>query len=254
MNASVAGEKLRWTVSLGGAVVLTGALLVLFRSPAPPASLAAPESPRVVSAPTVQVAKATPADALLSEEIALRDMRPLFVPTEWNATVPEPRREPGRSFLENETVRLNFPEAELTITRDFPAVTQLAGKPMSAARPADALAPDATGVSLMGIGRGDPQVAPAEKRGGFVEVFSMATGQRIVAETLAPGTGPAGEKPWSPAEFLAVVDAAGLAVPLVLTEGSRVEEVDSHYRSFLPRTFRLGERLDPGFYRVVVSP
>ena len=48
--------------------------------------------------------------------------------------------------------------------------------------------------------------------------------------------------------------AAGLAGPLVVTESSRVEEVDAHFRRQLRQVFRLGERLAPGVYRVVVGP
>jgi hypothetical protein len=47
---------------------------------------------------------------------------------------------------------------------------------------------------------------------------------------------------------------AGLAGPLVVTESSRVEEVDVHFRRQLRQVFRLGERLAPGVYRVVVGP
>ena len=54
--------------------------------------------------------------------------------------------------------------------------------------------------------------------------------------------------------LLAAVDAAGLAAPLVVTEGSRVEEVDVYFRQFLARNFRIGDRLDAGFYSITVAP
>ena len=52
----------------------------------------------------------------------------------------------------------------------------------------------------------------------------------------------------------AVVDAAGLVAPLVVTASSRVEEVDAHYRNYLSRNFRIGGQLSPGFYRITVAP
>jgi hypothetical protein len=55
-------------------------------------------------------------------------------------------------------------------------------------------------------------------------------------------------------ELFAAVDAAGLAAPLLVTEGSRVDEVDAHFRKMLAQTYRIGERLPPGFYRIVVGP
>jgi len=59
---------------------------------------------------------------------------------------------------------------------------------------------------------------------------------------------------WRPLELFATVDAAGLASPLVVTDRSDVEEVNAYFRNYLARTFRLGEHLAPGFYRVVVGP
>jgi hypothetical protein len=59
---------------------------------------------------------------------------------------------------------------------------------------------------------------------------------------------------WAPLEFLATVEAAGLVAPLTLTGRSGVDEVDAFFRNYLVRTFRLGERLPPGFYRITVSP
>jgi len=41
---------------------------------------------------------------------------------------------------------------------------------------------------------------------------------------------------------------------LVLTSSSDSEEVDSFFRSYLVKTFRLGERLNPGRYRILVGP
>lgn len=55
-------------------------------------------------------------------------------------------------------------------------------------------------------------------------------------------------------EFLAVVSSAGLIADPVLVNGSGWEEVDNFFRSYLVKSFRLGERLNPGRYRVLVGP
>jgi hypothetical protein len=59
-------------------------------------------------------------------------------------------------------------------------------------------------------------------------------------------------------EFLILVSNAGIVGEPVLMTGSRWEEVDEEvdafFRSYLVKTFRLGERLSPGRYRVLVGP
>jgi hypothetical protein len=97
-------------------------------------------------------------------------------------------------------------------------------------------------------------VAPEAARGGLLEVIAAGTGERVLTAELPEALLPPGGKAWEPLELLAIVDVAGLAGPLVVTESSRVEEVDVHFRRQLRQVFRLGERLAPGVYRVVVGP
>jgi len=66
--------------------------------------------------------------------------------------------------------------------------------------------------------------------------------------------GPAGGKAWEPLELFAAVDAAGLAAPLVVVSTSTVDEIDAHFRRILAQDFRVGERLPPGFFRLIVGP
>ena len=55
-------------------------------------------------------------------------------------------------------------------------------------------------------------------------------------------------------EFLAVVSSGGVIGELVLTSGSGWEDVDTFFQSYLVKTFCLGERLNPGRYRILVGP
>jgi hypothetical protein len=55
-------------------------------------------------------------------------------------------------------------------------------------------------------------------------------------------------------EFMAAVDPAGLVGPLVLTVHSNVAEVDAYFARFLSEELRVGQRLEPGFYRICVGP
>jgi hypothetical protein len=80
----------------------------------------------------------------------------------------------------------------------------------------------------------------------------------VIAETLPLEARPPGEKDgagaWRPLEFNALVSPAGLVGTLVITERSDSEEVNAFFRDYLTRTFRVGERLPPGMYRIVVGP
>jgi hypothetical protein len=125
MNSVAFGEKARWTVSAGGAAIILASLLLLFRLPQS-STLPGTSAPEA-SKPAVQIAKAA-ADALLREETEIRDLRPLFLPTEYNASLPEPRREPGRSFLDDENLKLSFGDTEFTIGRELLAVGASNGK------------------------------------------------------------------------------------------------------------------------------
>jgi hypothetical protein len=87
-----------------------------------------------------------------------------------------------------------------------------------------------------------------------VEATIIATGEKLLRNELAIEARPRGDKPWEPVEFQAVVNTSGLVVPLVVTKSSGVEEVDAHFRNFLARSFRIGQRLPPGFYRITVAP
>ena len=122
------------------------------------------------------------------------------------------------------------------------------------AEPRLTLEADGTGVAPVGFGREERRVRPEAARGGLLEVIAAGTGERVLTAELPEALVPPGGKAWEPLELLAIVDVAGLAGPLVVTESSRVEEVDAHFRRQLRQVFRLGERLAPGVYRVVVGP
>lgn len=243
------GEKRRWMLSAALAAVVVAGVVLLFRVPGnhirpAPAKGAVP----------VQVARPGRADPLLREETELRDLTPLFLPTERNASLAPPRREPGRTFLDDESPKYRFTEAELHLAKGLPPASMVNGKPAAAAEPVDTFSPQVSGSSLAGFGRRPWTMAAFSSRGGFVEVVAAGSGRPVLSDALPPRGRPPGDKAWGPVEFLAVVDAAGLASPLIVTEGSRVEEVDAFLGNYLTRTYRVGDRLAPGFYRITVAP
>lgn len=253
MSEAVIEAKGRWTIAVAGGTSILVALLLLLRLPAPTMPLV---ETRVSSLPkaTVQMARPDDTDRLLEAEAELRDLRPLFLPTERNASLPEPRLEPGRTFLENEIPKLMFNAAEARVSKDLPPIVTLNGKPVEAAIPVDALSPRESDLALKGFGRTAAEVAALKARGGYIEVTALEDGSRVLGEEIPIEGRPNVDKSWAPVEFIAAVDAAGLVSPLVVTIGSRVDEVDTHFRSYLAQTFRIGARLPPGFYRVSVAP
>jgi hypothetical protein len=120
-------------------------------------------------------------------------------------------------------------------------------------QPAEALASDPPGNRLMGIGRTDGTAPVLPARGAYIEVTAAGTGSAVLTAEL-PGAKPPEGTLWQPLEFVAAVDPAGLVGPLVLAERSDVDAVDAYFERYLTRSFRIGERLPPGFYLVRVGP
>ena len=253
MHESAVEARGRWVVAAVGAIAIVTILLLLFRVPAPVTALSRPP---VSSTPKaqMQIARTDETDVLLRTEAELRDLRPLFLPTERNAALSEPRLEPGRTFLRAEILKPTFSDADAQISKALPAIVQLGGKPMLDATVADVFCPQEQRLTMEGFGRGAATVTPLEPRGGYVEVSAMKDGRRVLGMKIPISGKPAVDKAWAPLELIGVVDAAGLVSPLVVTDGSRVDEVDAHFRTYLAQTFRIGERLPPGFYRITVAP
>ena len=253
MHESAVEARGRWVVAAVGAIAIVTILLLLFRVPTPVTALS---RPYISSTPKaqMQIARTEETDVLLRTEAELRDLRPLFLPTERNAALSEPRLEPGRTFLRAEMLKPTFSDTDAQISKALPGVVQMGGKPMLEATVGDVFSPQEQRLTMEGFGRGAATVEPLDPRGGYVEVISMKDGRRIFEREIPISGKPAVEKAWAPLELIGVVDAAGLVSPLVVTDSSRVDEVDAHFRTYLAQTFRIGERLPPGFYRITVAP
>lgn len=241
--------KGRWIAAGVGAFVVLALMLHLFRAPETPSASASRADASLV------MADHRAADPIEREATQMYDLAPLFLPTEHNAKLSDvPRPEPGRGVFDVEPLRLSFPDAGLLLGQALPPVVTMNRRPMADASPIDTLATTGGGPSLAGFGRREAIVTPLASRGGFLEVVTASNGECILAEVLPIEAMPATKSPWHPLQFLAVLDASGLVGPLRITESSRVEEVDRHYQVYLAETFRLGERLEAGFYRVTVGP
>jgi hypothetical protein len=185
-------------------------------------------------------------DQVLRERADLFDPTPLFFPTEWNygqrPLGENLRRQPGQIFgsfppkwtFTDQTLKSYGVEAT-------PAPEKLS----------DVLA-QGNEAPFAGIGQIDVPRTALSERVGFLEVRRFGRSEPIIEQTLRYLTLP--RLDYAPLEFLVVISSAGVVGDPVLTSGSGWEEVDSFFRTYIVKTFRLGERLNPGRYRVLVGP
>jgi hypothetical protein len=231
-HASRAGKVWTWA-AISGVVVLLW-LAFQIRVPGPP------EAARPANPPSVRLV-----DPVVTAWTMLLDPTPLFLPTEFNSSrIDYVPREPGGSFA-GFPFKKTFSDTELEL--HLPPATDVP------ASPADALAGDPPGAPFIGFDRADPVVEPLSPRGAYVDIMDAGTGRSVLALALADAHPPA-SMPWQPMEFIAAVDAAGLVGPVVPTNSSGVDDVDTYFGRYLADTLRVGQRLAPGFYRIVVGP
>jgi hypothetical protein len=197
--------------------------------------------------PFVQLASAGPAsgDQVLREKAELMDPTPLFFPTEWNyGQRPLSQRnlkQPGQVFKSFEPrLPLSDKGIELYGVEPAPGPEKLV----------DVLV-QGNEAPFAGMGQIDAQRSTLPVRSGFLEIRGYKNSNIIKSEQLGGINPPRTDI--APIEFMVVVGSAGLIGEPVLTSGSGWDEVDIFFRNYLVKTYRLGERLYPGQYRVVVG-
>ncbi len=185
-------------------------------------------------------------DQVLRERADLFDPTPLFFPTEWNYGQRPLReslqRQPGQIFG-------SF-EPKWTFTGQTLKSYALEASP-APEKLSDVLA-QGNEAPFAGFGHVDMPRAVLPERTGFLEVRRFGVSEPIISQTLRYIELP--RLDFAPLEFLVVISTAGVVGDPVLSSGSGWEEVDSFFRSYIVKTFRLGERLNPGRYRVLVGP
>lgn len=197
--------------------------------------------------PFVQIAGSggAAADRVLQERAEFFDPSPMFLPTARNAGYEAlPQRlvvQPGQVFL-NFSPKLRVAEANLP-SYGSDAVTAPEGLTDVMARASEA--------PFAGLGEGANPARRVEPRAAFMEVKSIQ-GSSLIHTSLLDAAVPRSD--FAPLEFLATVSASGLVVQPLLVAGSGADEVDSFFRDYLGKGFRLGEKLAPGVYRIVIGP
>lgn len=235
MRAPGTGAAWLWVVAAFAGVIGLAWLATHVRLPEPPRAAGLP-----MAHPSVGIV-----DPVVIQGTMLRDPTPLFLPTEFNSSRKDYHPvEPGGAFA-GFPPELTFAESELEL--HLPPAIALPSSP------AQALVGDPPGAPFLGFGRTDMVVEPLAPRGAYVEIVESGSGRSVFSRPV-PDAHPPGSAPWKPMEFMAAVDSAGLVGPLVLTVHSEVAQVDAYFERYLADDLRVGQRLEPGFYRIVVGP
>lgn len=197
--------------------------------------------------PFVQLAGASSAvgSMILQERAELLDPTPLFFPTEWNygqrPVSQTSQRLPGEVFGSFEP---KLTVSEQAIRPDGVEVEPLPEKL------SDVLA-QGNEAPFAGMGQIDVQKSTLPVRAGYLEIHDLKSGDGILSQSLTGIQPPRTD--YAPIEFLVVIGRMGLIGDLILTSGSGWDEVDNFFRTYLVKSYHLGERLSPGRYRVVVG-
>ena len=188
----------------------------------------------------------TVTDQILRERADLLDPTPLFFPTDWNYGQQELpkrlRRQPGQVFASFDP-KFTVDEQNM---KTYGGATARAPEKL-----ADVLT-QGNEAPFAGMGHIDVVRPPLPERVGILEVRSFSGGNVIIEQSLTGLSLP--RLDYAPLEFVISVGAAGVVGSPVLASGSGWEDVDAFFLTYLVKTFRVGERLKPGSYRVLVGP
>lgn len=185
-------------------------------------------------------------DKLLEERAEFLDPTPLFLPTSKNFQQgPLPSRvikQPGQVFRDFEPkwhfVATTLPEYGETSDSDAGSLPEML------ARGNDA--------PFAGLGRIDQSSLPLASRKGFIEVKALKSGILSVSGVLEGLNLP--EIDFNPVEFMVSVASEGLVGDPVMVATSGQDEIDGKLKDYLVKVYRIGERLAPGRYMVLIGP
>ncbi len=181
-------------------------------------------------------------DSALREQAEYLDPAPFFFPTKWNFAPENIIRQPGQIF--------GWIDPKLVFS-DQNIKSYSAESATDVANLAE-IVKSGNETPFAGMGGRELNAVPLVERGGFLEISSLRDGKTVIAQKLEKIAGI--DSDFSPLEFLVSVGPAGLNADPVLMSGSGREEIEIFLRTYLAKTFRVGERLAPGRYRILIGP
>jgi hypothetical protein len=231
---TLASEKLRWLAAGVATTIIGFGLLFWFEVPSAPTDHAAGSSPLE----TLVVQR------VVADEAALLDKTPLFLPTSWNTSIKDV------SLPATGGVFADFPSAFAFKEGDHSFGVLRADQEGFNGAILNVEGPNS---AFLSFGQEAQNLQVTRRAVGYLEVYSAKDGIAVILEALTLDL-PSGTINWSPIELMAVVSAAGLVGPPISITRSGLEEVDLYFADFLVKVFRIGEKLSPGVYRIVVGP
>ncbi len=231
---NIAGEKLRWLAAGCGTTIIGFGLLFWFEVP----SASSDQAAGSLRLETLVVQR------VVADEAALLDKTPLFLPTEWNTSIKDV------SLPKTGGVFADFPSAFAYKEGDQSfAVLRSDQEGFSGA----ILTVEGPNSAFLSFGQKTQSLQVTRREVGYLEVYSAKDGIAVIRKALTLDL-PPGTINWSPIELMAVVSAAGLVGPPISITRSGLDEVDLYFADFLVKVFRIGEKLSPGVYQIVVGP
>lgn len=185
------------------------------------------------------------ADRVLRERAELLDPTPLFFPTDRNYGQ-RPLRE--RRLKQPDQVFGSF-EPRLPMSEHGISLYGEEATPVPE-RLSDVLV-QGNEAPFAGIGERQTRGSTLPVRAGYLEIREVGTGEVVISQALSGISPPRAD--YAPMEFLVVVAPAGLVGDPFLMRGSEWDEVDAYFRTYLITSYRVGERLRPGRYRVSIG-
>ena len=234
----------RFFVSVGLVVAITGVWLYWSRLNQP--KIAQASTGQAESFVRIAGGGQDVRDEVMEERAEYFDPTPLFLPTSRNfqqGVLPaRVVKQPGQVFRDFEP-KLNFAESALP---DYGSMDGASGNSLSEVMTGGNVAPYA------GFGQIDESKQSLAKRGGYIEVKTLKNGVLSSVATLSDAELPSAD--FSPIEFIVAVASAGLIGDPVISATSGSEEVDGKLKDYLVNVYRIGERLAPGRYVIVIGP
>lgn len=236
----------QWVASILVAILVHGAALFLIGLP----KVQNPDGQRRGAPVTFRTVDPEDGGRLLREQLEFSDTAPLYFPTDWNVANAEnlrvPLKSPGDIF-EHYQPRLGFSRVDAHRLVAIPKAEITA--------PATALAsfqPDATRL----VGRIDRVETIPDERIALVEVFNVRDGVRVFETTIQEaGAGSAlAAVDWKPAEWVILMDSAGLIGKGMMTRSSGSDTVDDELQFLVDYELDLDKQIVPGYYYVILGP
>ncbi len=234
-----------WLIVSTCALLVVAGAVVLIRPPRLPSGKD-PEAVRPVELISFENA---PDSRTEGEGMSLRDPVPLYLPTPMNSGHTEAlafdgRGEPVAAFR-NYPASLNFSDAGLRV--DFPAPVAVPSGVV------EAIQVDQGARMFQYVGRRRNELPGVEPRLGYLEVARADDGTTVFAEVL-PSVAEAPASDWGPLDMVVAVNTSGLIGTPVVTQSSGSARFDAWLPGYLANSFRIGQRLHPGIYRISLGP